>query len=334
MLALKVAVVGARPKSRGYNMGDFHAREFHRAGETVVGIANTSLESAAAAAEDLRQDFGINAKPYASLEELLKAENADIVIVATPPETHYKHIMTALNAGCHVLAEKPLCWNVSNRQDQIPKDAKYLFRTATKKRRVLAANHQLTALWNDYLKTFYHGSDYQNAENYHGDFALKLITKGISGKENDLAYVAMDLLPHALSFLVKILPGGSIRSAVESSFGESLIELKFTFGNGSKSVSSHLTLGYNPSAPEFSFGLDGYNVTRQIKKADADGVSYSLADSKGTSVNVGDPLAKFDRRFLLAAARNNSGLLLVKPEQELGVMAAQCQIMNYLSRQF
>ena len=133
MKNLTAAIAGARPKSRGYNMGDFHAREFHKAGVKVVAIANTSLESAASAAEDLQKEFGINAKPFQSLEALLKQENPDIVVIATPPETHYKNIMLALNAGCHVLAEKPLCWDLSKSPEQNFKDAKYLFKIAARK---------------------------------------------------------------------------------------------------------------------------------------------------------------------------------------------------------
>ena len=333
MKNLTAAIAGARPKSRGYNMGDFHAREFHKAGVKVVAIANTSLESAASAAEDLQKEFGINAKPFQSLEALLKQENPDIVVIATPPETHYKNIMLALNAGCHVLAEKPLCWDLSKSPEQNFKDAKYLFKIAARKGRVLAANHQLASLCDAYIKIFNDG-EYGNFRNCHGNFELKLITPGVLGKENNQSYASMDLLPHALSFLVKMFPEGHISSAVESSFSEGESVLRFMFGNGFGSISARLRIGYNRSATELSFGLNGLYVTKQIEKADAQGVSYSLIDGNGTLLaNVGDPLREFDKRFVAAVANNNPGILLVNPEQALGIMRAQYLIMNHLSQQ-
>lgn len=42
-----------------------------------------------------------------SIDELLKAEGLDLVVVASPNATHYDYVKAALLAGKHVIAEKP-----------------------------------------------------------------------------------------------------------------------------------------------------------------------------------------------------------------------------------
>lgn len=44
---------------------------------------------------------------YRSLEEVLKDDMVNLVVVNTPNVTHYEYVMAALNAGKHVVVEKP-----------------------------------------------------------------------------------------------------------------------------------------------------------------------------------------------------------------------------------
>jgi predicted dehydrogenase len=46
---------------------------------------------------------------FADYRDMLTKSNAEAVIVATPTRTHYQVVKDALNAGKHVLCEKPLC---------------------------------------------------------------------------------------------------------------------------------------------------------------------------------------------------------------------------------
>ena len=48
------------------------------------------------------------AQTYASLDEMLSSEAIDIVTIATPNNLHEQHAIMALNAGKHVLIEKPM----------------------------------------------------------------------------------------------------------------------------------------------------------------------------------------------------------------------------------
>ena len=51
---------------------------------------------------------------YASMEEMLSAENLDAVCVVTPDHLHRPHVETCLAAGCHVLMTKPLATNLED----------------------------------------------------------------------------------------------------------------------------------------------------------------------------------------------------------------------------
>ncbi len=67
----------------------------------LVGIAALDL----AAAEALAREYGCRA--FAESDELL-AEGLDVVVVATPHPSHAELTIAALEAGAHVLCEKPL----------------------------------------------------------------------------------------------------------------------------------------------------------------------------------------------------------------------------------
>ena len=52
--------------------------------------------------------FGLQAAVYADYQELLIHESPDLAIVLTPPFAHAEIAIAALNAGAHVLLEKPM----------------------------------------------------------------------------------------------------------------------------------------------------------------------------------------------------------------------------------
>jgi 1,5-anhydro-D-fructose reductase (1,5-anhydro-D-mannitol-forming) len=73
------------------------------AGQDLLGAAGSTEEGSAAFAERHGAP-----RIYASLDALLHDPDVDIVWVASPNHLHGEHIRRALEAGKHVLAEKPL----------------------------------------------------------------------------------------------------------------------------------------------------------------------------------------------------------------------------------
>jgi predicted dehydrogenase len=65
-----------------------------------------------------------NIRSYDSVEELLADSSLELIVVNTPNHLHFEHAMKALQAGKHVLMEKPFATNVE--------EAKILFETALK----------------------------------------------------------------------------------------------------------------------------------------------------------------------------------------------------------
>ncbi|HSO01202.1 MAG TPA: Gfo/Idh/MocA family oxidoreductase, partial [Gaiellaceae bacterium] len=84
-------------------MGQVHAHALRAAGIPIVGVASSSRASAEAAAARL----GIP-RAYADVDELLADEAVTLVHVLTPNATHAALATAALDAGRHVVCEKPL----------------------------------------------------------------------------------------------------------------------------------------------------------------------------------------------------------------------------------
>ncbi|MFF2272019.1 Gfo/Idh/MocA family protein [Agromyces sp. NPDC058136] len=96
-----------RTKRAGFVGGGFmatvHSRAARAARAELVGAASSSPERATAAAERLGLETGFD-----SLEALLADPGIDVVHICTPNATHAGFARAALEAGKHVICEKPL----------------------------------------------------------------------------------------------------------------------------------------------------------------------------------------------------------------------------------
>jgi len=69
-------------------------------------------------AEEMARRFNIGSY-YAGLPELLSGANLDVVHVTTPPQTHLSVCTQAMQAGCHVLVEKPMALTLDDADKMI-----------------------------------------------------------------------------------------------------------------------------------------------------------------------------------------------------------------------
>jgi predicted dehydrogenase len=83
------------------------------AGVRMAGMAATHRPAALAAAAR----FGV--VNVENAEDLLGREDIDLVYIATPPFLHYPQALAALNAGKHVIVEKPLAMTVEQADELI-----------------------------------------------------------------------------------------------------------------------------------------------------------------------------------------------------------------------
>lgn len=87
-------------------------------GVRVVGLADPDLAAARAMAALVPDDeSGVAAAAFADHRELLREVTPDALAVFTPHREHYRPVMDALQAGCHVFVEKPLSTNVQEAAD-------------------------------------------------------------------------------------------------------------------------------------------------------------------------------------------------------------------------
>jgi len=140
---IRVALVGF-----GY-WGPNIARAITRVrGFELVSIVDASLARRQNAAESYKQILTTS-----TLKEAITSSEPDAVIVATPASSHFRLTSEALDAGCHVLVEKPLAVALQ--------DAELMVSSARKNSRVLMVDH--TYLFSpaiDLIKTIVSGPSF------------------------------------------------------------------------------------------------------------------------------------------------------------------------------
>lgn len=97
----RVAIVGAGM------IGAVHVRAARLAGAQIVGITASSAQSAQQAAQTLRLP-----RAYECADQAILDPQVDVVHICTPNATHYRFALAALEAGKHVICEKPLATSV------------------------------------------------------------------------------------------------------------------------------------------------------------------------------------------------------------------------------
>lgn len=98
---LKVGIIGAG------GISGAHLEGYGRFGQDCEVVALCDVQPERARAR--RAEFGLDgARVYDDARAMLAAEGLDLVSVATPPATHRDLAVAALEAGVHVLVEKPM----------------------------------------------------------------------------------------------------------------------------------------------------------------------------------------------------------------------------------
>ena len=118
---LKVGVIGL-------GMGRAHITGFQgHPGAEVVALADPNEGRLVQTGKEFKV-----AALYADGEEMISKESLDIVSVAVPNKFHKPLTIAALNAGCHVLCEKPMAMNAG--------EARQMLAAARKEKRRLMIN--------------------------------------------------------------------------------------------------------------------------------------------------------------------------------------------------
>ncbi len=125
-MALRIGLVGAG------GIGGVRAQALARGADCLlVAVADPDLERAAHVASSAR------ARVIRDHRELLEDSSVDAIIVSTPPPLHEQVVLDALDAGKHVLCEKPLSNSVEScrRMVERARDTARVLATGSIKRR-------------------------------------------------------------------------------------------------------------------------------------------------------------------------------------------------------
>lgn len=122
----RIGIIGAG------NIGGVHIKEFSKLPEQceITAITDAYLPMAESRAEEA----GIP-NVAASPEELIRRADVDAVIIGVPNQFHAPYAIQALEAGKHVLLEKPMALNAAA--------AKEIYRASQKSDKVLMVSHQM-----------------------------------------------------------------------------------------------------------------------------------------------------------------------------------------------
>jgi predicted dehydrogenase len=104
MTRYRVAIVGTGA------IANYHMRALDEMKERAEVVA--AVDVLRERVEAFSAKYGIP-RCYTDAGEMLERERPDLVHIATPPDTHHALIIRSLEAGAHVLCEKPLCTSLA-----------------------------------------------------------------------------------------------------------------------------------------------------------------------------------------------------------------------------
>lgn len=318
---LRAAVIGAS------GIGKHHAKWLHALGCDICAIVGTSPTTLQRASQALRDIFPFAGRLYVSIEEMLAAEDPDLVHVCTPPHLHHEHILALAPHRCHVLCEKPLTWDDHKPSDQLLAEAAELTAAVAQPGRVSAVNLQYTAV----------PAAYQ-AHAARAGWALeppRLFFMRMDSRRADNLYEVIwrELAPHTLSVLQAFCgPGEVDYSAVDMTIGERLCRACFTFRPlAGPACSCEIVVGNAPEGPLIRrFGINGMLVDYEGRN-DVSGTFRTYLRSSELET-VSDDFMYLSMLQMVLACRGQAARPLATMAEGLRNEEMQLRLLEYARR--
>lgn len=196
-MAVRVAIIGTR------GIGKHHAKWFVWEGAELVGICSSREETAWLRREELAEQIGYEGPAFADVAQMLEEVRPDAVSIASPPSCHGRHVAMCLDAGCHVLCEKPFVYDPGRHAIECLSEAVDLVHKAEARGLSLCVMTQYAALAPS-LRALGELAAGPNAGIWH--FGMRMESRHGAGGQV-LEHVLMDLGSHPLGLLLALLPG-------------------------------------------------------------------------------------------------------------------------------
>ena len=218
----RVAVIGAS------GIGKHHAKWWALEGAEVCAFAGTSTPSVAATRQELVDLFGFEGRGYADAAEMLAEEKPDFVDVCSPGPCHAAHVRMALDAGCHVLCEKPFVYARGRSAAELMEEAGALVALAGERGLDLGVCTQYSVaaplfrrLWEEHQPSMF-------LIEYDG--RLEAPAKG---RAADPERIWVDLSPHLLGVILALFPDARLDwETLETDFDGYSAEARFDVASG------------------------------------------------------------------------------------------------------
>jgi hypothetical protein len=276
---LNIAILGAN------GIGRVHARIFHSLGIKIKAITCSSKNSASQAEKFLLDSYGIRTKAFSNINDAI-AEPMDAVSICTPPHLHYEHILAAFNKRLPVFCEKPLFWDPSCNMQNV------------KSRLEILQNHPHRQLFVNTSNTvLLHAIGNQLPKpNSVNEFSFIFHTQGPFNYQN----IAIDLLPHGFSILLKYFGEKKIKSfnakATLNNFYCNFLyghcKVKFDFQEKPNGI-KRLAFGFNDDL--FERRQEGIDITYKV---------YMQELKSGNRFYSDDPFKTYIEKFIKYCHKN------------------------------
>lgn len=286
---VRVAVVGAT------GIGRHHANWWHLEGAEVCAFVGRTAESVAKTGSMLCETFGISARGYTNLSDMLAREQPDIVDVCSPNPFHYEHTRAALEAGCSVLCEKPFVYEPGVPRETLLEKAQELVELANTRGLRLGVCTQYSA-GAGILKELY--------SRYHGTWELKSylgrLESPAKGRSPDPCRVWVDLSPHPLSVLLHFFPDIEIDwDTVETHFSGYTATARFMGSSQNHEISCSIMTGNRNDPPPNirEFGFNGFRFMIEGER-DQQGIYNARVETSSGNYVCEDFMRLLIRDFL------------------------------------
>ncbi|NKB72600.1 MAG: hypothetical protein GKR89_36470 [Candidatus Latescibacteria bacterium] len=258
---IKVAVAGAS------GIGKHHAKWYHRAGCEVVAFWGRNQASCASTERALKEILPFAGRAYWDLPQMLDQEQPDLVDISLPNELHFDCAWQALEAGCHVLCEKPLVWDDGPSAALLEKGQR-LIDKARENGRQLGVCTQYAASLPHYGEL--HSLARGPVGPIHSFYAeMETLARG---RQRDAATVWLDMGPHPLSLLLSWVPEGRLDPhSLQVQTGQREVTVRFDFITATDRCRSEIVVrDVEDGQPVRRFGVNGF-VAHCEGRADEEG---------------------------------------------------------------
>lgn len=327
---LKIGIIGAS------GFGKYHGDWFSKIpGCEVTTILGSTKESAETTAEMMSQRLKRKIHPFHELDRFVTESGIQVCSVVSPNDLHFAHTMACLEAGLHVMCEKPLTFDKNLSLSENIHQAEQMVETAKKQSLVLAMNTHLAVLA-IYWQQLYEDRFQEKLSCENLEFQLEVASR--PNRSCDPSQIALDLLPHTISLIDTLYPDNRIDPSMVKLLQEHCdpenhqgnLEMTISWQCGGQTLPYVIELGMKQGNLQKRFGSQRFQISWQGYQTE-NGFKLALnnSETRRTKSACKDTMQVYLEEFIDTVRHNKLSLFLVDGDialrqhrQLLGILEA------------